>query len=150
MSVTARKAYINKIDGLYPALSFSRLPMTYEEREKTEAAINEQHQIPRKCQVIFAAIKNKLVEWDARPAHQCDVEDTDSRETPLPLSLQSIKSLEPRLIDKLYLILVGKLPSDPLPDASEEEHDTLADEIIRAAEHGTDVGVEDERATVKN
>lgn len=145
----ARPTFIAKTD-LHPALEFARIPIPYVEREEIRNSINMVASSPRKAAAItFAAIKTHVTQWNATGIH---LFDPDPKIVDvLPLTVESIGKLNPFLVDRLYLTVLGAMPSDSVPTAaSEEDRDEFAATLLKAASDGMSPGDAEEIATIKN
>lgn len=151
-TVQARAGYIAKSEfRLYPALKFEFTPLNYEERLRIDKAQYAARENPeRKAVLTFSTIKSNLASWEANQSHLFSyVPGADSGDT-LPLTVSSIRELQPQLVDRLFLIIMGIAGSDPVPGASDEEVEDYADTIIKAAADGSPEGVIAVEKEIKN
>lgn len=143
-NVQARPGYFAKCP-LHPALAFSFTPMDYLEREKTDRARRDAHDNPEKlAALVFATIKTHLTTWQANQSHTFGHIAGSSDGDALPLTTASIRLLKPPLTDKLFLLVMGSMASDPSPGATEEESEDYAAMLLKAAEEGITPGSSNE------
>ncbi len=103
--------HINPIEGLYGEVSFQFRPMLYEQRQRVRemlrAAANDEA-----THVLSAAICQQVLSWNL----------------PRELKPANVRRLRPKLLDRIYLIVSGHEPSDPLPSGEPvERFDEMAD-----------------------
>ncbi|RCS43936.1 hypothetical protein DTL42_18290 [Bremerella cremea] len=106
-----QSGHIQASAGLHGAVSFQFRPMLYEQRQRIaemlRAAANDEA-----TQVMVAAICQQVLSWNL----------------PRELKPANVRRLRPKLLDRIYLIVAGHEPSDPLPSGQPlETFDELAD-----------------------
>jgi hypothetical protein len=119
-----RRAYIAAVERLHDDLAFSYRPMLPEEVEITEAALTSK-EAKKAVEIIVAQVVRHVVEWS----------EVDDHDKPQPVSVRNVRHLPYQVLNKLYKIIAGLMPSDPLPDGApkDDQDDYLAD-VLREAE----------------
>ncbi|WP_207398182.1 hypothetical protein [Bremerella alba] len=97
------EACLAAVPGLHAALVFTYRPMTHEARDQVAQAVARQTSGTTATELLAHAIAAHVTTWNA----SCEV------------SADEIQKLVPGLFDKVYAILAGARPSDPLPDTGQ-------------------------------
>lgn len=124
-----RDGYIEASDGLYEAMTFKYRPMLPQEESAVSVAAGKN---PGKEAVLLraAAIQKALVEWD----------EVDESGAKVPITVENVRRLPPSLFWRLYGVISGNAPSDPLPKATKEEDDEYTTALLQAAADGVAPG----------
>lgn len=151
-TVQARAGYIAKHQfGVHPALRFEFTPLDYESRLKIDKTQREAANNPEKMALLtFSTVKNNLASWEANQSHLYSYVPGSDEGATLPLSVGNIRQLQPTLVDRLFLIIMGISGSDPVPGANDEEVEDYAATLIAAAADGVSPGTAAEEREVGN
>ena len=131
--------YIAEQAGLHSAVRFVYRPMLAEERD-TLARASAGKQPAEYYKVMAAAMASRIVSWDV----------VGVKDEALPVAASSIRTLRPRLFDRLYAIICGDSPSDVDPKASAQVRDEEAEAALQAAIEGRPVSDVKQGADAKN
>jgi hypothetical protein len=125
-----RGFYLAESPQLHPAVSGEFRPMTFEQIEQVEMLLDKhKNEFAKRAAAVIGAIARQLVSWDIDAGTTVDV----------------VKRLHPRLINKLYLIVVGRDGGDLPPSATADELEEFSRELISG-----NPGNDREESTVKN
>ena len=102
--------YLAAEKGFHGELSFRFRPMLPEQRDGIDQVTIKEGSV-KGCKAIATAIANKVSSWSLKNAKGEDV----------PITPANAGRLRPRLFDKLWAVIAGRMPSDPKPDAGSEE-----------------------------
>lgn len=104
-------AYIQPTAGLHGGLSFQYRPMLYEQRQRVSEMLRAAA-TGEGTTILAAAVCQQVLSWDL----------------PRELKPANVRRLRPKLLDRIYLIVAGHQPSDPLPSGhAPERFDETAD-----------------------
>lgn len=121
-------------------VNFTYRPMLPEERDPVREAM-QKRPAEQAIKILEAAVAKHLVTWDVtHPKTGAEI----------VISYESVRHLPPQLLDQIYLIIAGTIPSDPLEGETTEENDDYATSLLKAAANGTTPGGEAERAAMGN
>lgn len=115
-----RDGFIAAIEELHGEIEFSFRPLTRDERDAVNNRMNKKAKGETTTGVMAQVICRQVKEWSIG-----DVVD---------LEPGVVKRMHPALLDKLYLIVAGSVPSDPKPDSSDWPGATLAEETDEATD----------------
>ena len=96
--------------GLHGDVTFSYRPLLPEQRDGIDEVTLKQG-AAQGAKVICSALAKNLVAWSIK----------DSKGQAVPIKPGAIGRLRPRLFDKLWAVVAGRMPSDVKPDASQAE-----------------------------
>lgn len=134
-----RRGYIAAVERIYESLEFEYRPMLAEEVELTESVIQKGK--PKEAvDFVCAQLVQKLTTWS----------EVDENDKAVPISFDNIRRLPYGLLNKLYRVVAGLVPTDPVPNAAKEEQDELVARLIEAAKTGRKVGDLVEEEAEKN
>lgn len=116
---------------MFEDVRFEFRPCLHEERLGLDLA--NPRLLPKElAQRTYKLIAEKALSWDvkARP----DAEEH------LPIKTDTIRRLHPAIIERLYAIIVGDIPSDEDPQQTEQHTEESLRDKVAADAHGTSVG----------
>lgn len=103
--------HIQAAEGLHGAVTFQFRPMLYEQRQRVSEMLRAAT-TDEATHVLAAAICQQVLSWNL----------------PRELKPANVRRLRPKLLDRIYLIVAGHEPSDPLPSGQPvETFDEIAD-----------------------
>jgi len=135
-----REAFIAAEPNLHDSLRFRFRPLLPEQADIFTREDFKSRPPRQSVLMVASAIKSQLVEWS----------EVDGQGKPLPLSAENIARLPWRLFNRLFNVVAGFIPSDPLPDAPADEQCDYARELLAAAGEGVSIGVHSAVASAKN
>ena len=132
-----RQFWINAFERSHPALSGEFRPTTYHENEQIDSTLGrfraDEH--AKRATAIVGIVARQLVSWDVPDA------------TP---TVDFVRRLHPRLVNRLFLIITGRDICDPPPgEAAADEVDEFTRELL-ASDGGENVGMVRAEDAVKN
>jgi hypothetical protein len=133
------RAYIAEQPRLHPSLRFKFRPMLAEERD-TIANAGSRKTPSEYHQILAAALAARIKDWDAkkRDGHTLSIEAA------------TVRTLQPRLFDRVYAIVCGDSASDVDPQSPAAEVNLSAEAALQAAISGQSVGEVKQEADRKN
>jgi hypothetical protein len=134
-----RPGYIEAVERLHDSLEFTYRPMIPEEVDAVDEVVMKKPAREGNS-VVRAAIQQHLVSWS----------EVDEKGEPLRINLQNIRRLPWPVFNRLYKIICGQLPSDPVPDASPAEEDDYVRDLVEAAGSGKTPGQVTDEVDLKN
>ena len=96
--------------GLHGDVSFSYRPLLPEQRDAIDEVTMKQG-AAKGARAIAAALAKQVVTWSI----------TDAKGEPVPISPARVGKIRPRLFDKLWAVVAGRMPSDVRGDATPDE-----------------------------
>ncbi len=134
-----RSGYIAAAPRLHGDLRFTYRPALVEERSQLgDLARRLKPHLYDRHAAAFTA--QKLVDWDL----------VDARESPVPISGETLLRLQPDLFVKLHQIVSGWLASDVDPAWSDDDRDRELNDELDAAVAGRVIGDVREERDLKN
>lgn len=97
-------ACISQVDGIHGTLEFTYRPMTHEERDQVARALAAQNNAKSATEILAKVIAEHVTGWNI----------------PADISIANVKRIVPNLFDKLYSVVAGSRPSDPLPASGDK------------------------------
>ncbi len=134
-----RRGFIEAEDRLYDYLSFEYRPMLAEVVEMVEEASQRQETVKEGVRVVAAATAEHLVSWS-------EVEKDGEK---VPHSVEEVRRLPFSMLNKLYRIVAGITPTDPIPDSTPKDSALFVQDIIAKAS-GEGPGAKAAAASEKN
>jgi hypothetical protein len=137
------RGYIAEVPRLHPAVRFEFRPMTLAERGLYIKAIGTLKKDNELRTYMAGCIKEHLTgqpPWDLR---------NDKGEI-VPLTVDELLRLKPRLFDRLFMIVSGEEAPDADPEAPPAELDQEALDIQEAVKTGKTIGQIREERDLKN
>lgn len=98
-------AYILPMEGLHGGVTFQYRPMLYDQRQRVSEMLRAAA-TGEGTTILSAAICQQVLTWDL----------------PRELKPANVRRLRPKLLDRIYLIVAGHQPSDPLPGGHAAQH----------------------------
>lgn len=131
-----RSGYVQAVPRLYPAVRFKFRPVLARDRAVIVGRVSRGDDTEAE-KVAAWLLATNIVEWDLRMGDGQTV----------PLETRHTKRLQPMLLQKLYLIVLGAVASDEDPEEVEESFDELNafERDMEAALKGEDVPTQEER-----
>lgn len=130
--------YIAERKGLHAALKFTYRPMLMEERDVVRAQWQTKTPLEA-ARLQVQQVVSRLVTWDNK----------DAKGETLPIKFEQVRTLRPNLLDAVYAVISGAVPSDPDPDRPDVTAVQL-DAETEAILNGTSIGAARELADAKN
>lgn len=134
-----RSGYVAAVEGLHESLAFKFRPMLPETVDAVGESLKSKSARDGN-RVLAAAIVNQLVEWS----------EVDADGKSLAITIDTVRRLPWKLFNRLYSVVSGMGPSDPLPEAKPVEDQDFAAALIEAAETGKPFGLIDAERSEKN
>lgn len=131
-----RQGRIDPIEGLYDELDFGYRPMLAEDVEQLEADASAAKTARDGVQLTADATATQLETWS---------EATEKGE-PLPPVFENVRRLPFSQLNKLYRIVAGMAPTDPIPNARGEEMEERFADLRRRAAGETQAEAEERSA----
>ena len=128
--------YIAAAPRLYPALRFTFRPILSQNRAVVFRQIASANDPRREESLAAQAVKAQLVDWDLQD-HKGEV---------VPIDVPSILRMQPRLMNRLFRIVMGDEAGDEDPHLSDDQRSDAAEAELAAALAGNSP----EEAAVKN
>lgn len=128
--------FIAAVPRLYPALRFSYRPVLSQNRAVIFRQIASANDPRREESLAAQAIKSQLVGWDLK----------DQKDEPVAIEVSNILRMQPRLMNRLFRIVMGDEPGDEDPALADEQRDGAAESELSAAL----AGATPEEADTKN
>jgi hypothetical protein len=116
--------YVAEVPRLHEALVFAYRPATQQQRAAVHRALRDATDPKRAESLAAQAIVSQLIEWDLKRS------DTKAA---VPLTVESMLRVQPRLFDRLFAIVVGNEASDEKPgEKTAEQADDLERDLAAA------------------
>jgi hypothetical protein len=128
--------YIAAAPRLYPALRFTFRPILSQNRAVIFRQIASANDPRREESLAAQAVKAQLVDWDLKD-HKGEV---------VPIDVPSILRMQPRLMNRLFRVLMGDEAGDEDPNLSDGQRSDAAEAELVAAL----AGCTPEEAAAKN
>ncbi len=125
--------FVAAVDGMHGELRFTYRPMLPEEVDAVQAVL-DQDNVARAHEAIRGVLVKQVKGWSDK----------------LPITADSLKTIRPLLWNRLYMIVAGRSPSDPDPNATPEESSGFVRDILEAGRTGQSVGEVRAEADAKN
>jgi len=132
--------YIAEQPGLFPAMRFTYRPMLAVERDAIAAQSVRRSPKEYHDHFLVPTLADFIKSWDA----------VDKVGQSKPISAASVRTLRPRLFDRLYSIVCGDSPSDIDPLSTPDEQNEAADMDLLATITGRSIGQAKQEADAKN
>jgi hypothetical protein len=102
--------YLAEEKGLHRELSFRFRPLLPEQRDGIDQVTIREGAV-KGCRAIAAALAKQIKGWSLKDGKGGDV----------AINPGNVARIRPRLFDKLWAVVSGRLPSDPKPDATADD-----------------------------
>lgn len=139
-----RPGYIEGRRNMFDDLRFEYRPMLYVDRRK----ILDKSREPGQAAVAIKTIVRHLGEWDLKKPVRVDGKITGKEV--VKISEEEVWRVHPDLMEAIFLIVCGQIPSDTDPNWSDQDKQQSEEEDLNAALSGTTAGSERENADSKN
>lgn len=137
-----RTGYIAAVERLHDELRFEYRPMLPEQVETLQDA-TEKKTPSEGIRLVAAALAKQITSWS-------ETAGEDANATPVPINFEHVRRLHFSVINKLYRIVAGISPSDPVPEAKEAEQDEYVASLLASATEGRAIGVIEAEKAEKN
>jgi hypothetical protein len=102
--------YLAAEKGMHGELSFRFRPLLPEQRDGIDQVTIKEGSV-KGCRAIAAAVAKQLQSWSLKDKSGGDVS----------ITVGNVSRLRPRLFDKLWAVIAGRIPSEVKPDAAAED-----------------------------
>jgi len=127
------KAYIAERRGLHPAVRLKFRPMIWEEREALAGHLGTKSEADF-AKIASDRIAKRIKSWDLT----ADSDKPEERK-PLEITAFNVRTRQPELFWRLYLIVTGRDGGDVDPQTGPKEYNESADIASLAASEGRSI-----------